>query len=100
MSGTRDVVTMMINWASRTDFVAATESHPTCNPGWTHAQQPEWGGGVRYSIVSEFGGELANPTAGAVLAFAVQHTVPFPAYQAYDQYLSALLYKKSPRLLH
>ena len=24
--GTRDVVTMMINWASRTDFVAAVES--------------------------------------------------------------------------
>ena len=31
--------------------------------------------GSRYSIVPEFGGELPNPAAGAVLAFAVRGTV-------------------------
>ncbi|CAE7474908.1 unnamed protein product [Symbiodinium natans] len=51
---TRDVVTMMMNWASRTDFVAAAEA---------------------YSIVPEFGGELASPAAGAVLAFSVRGSV-------------------------
>ncbi|CAE7849420.1 unnamed protein product [Symbiodinium microadriaticum] len=54
VAGTRDVLTMMINWASRTHFAAAREA---------------------YSIVPEFGGELPNPAAGAVLAFAVRGTV-------------------------
>ncbi|CAE7438339.1 unnamed protein product [Symbiodinium sp. CCMP2456] len=54
VAGTRDVLTMMINWASRTHFAAAREA---------------------YSIVPEFGGELPNPAAGAVLAFSVRGTV-------------------------
>eukprot|EP00439_Symbiodinium_sp_Y106_P040462 s1476_g4.t5 len=54
VAGTRDVLTMMINWASRTHFAAAREA---------------------YSIVPEFGGELGNPAAGAVLAFSVRGTV-------------------------
>ncbi|CAE7710722.1 unnamed protein product [Symbiodinium sp. CCMP2592] len=54
VAGTRDVLTMMINWASRTHFAAAREA---------------------YSIVPEFGGELANPAAGAVLAFSVRGSV-------------------------